>query len=236
MRVWTVKDVMTDHVVSVSETTPYKEIVEKLSEHSCSAVPVVDAHGKVVGVVSEADLLHKLEFTGLEPHVHLLERRQRRVARAKASGDVARDLMSSPAFTVSAGASVSAVAKMMDDAQIKRLPVVDEQGHLIGIVARRDLLRVYLRTDEAIRDEVAQQVLRRTLWIDPATIEVAVDRGQVTLTGNVDRRSTAQIAVRLCESVAGVVEVLDQLTYSFDDTGEINRHNPMSATVKVLAP
>ncbi len=236
MRRWTVKDVMTENVVSVTDTTSYKEIVELLAQHEVSAVPVVDSAQKVIGVVSEADLLHKMEFTGLEPHVHILERKQRRVARAKAAGDVARDLMSSPAVTISPDASLSAVAKLMDDERVKRLPVVDDQGRLSGIVSRRDLLRVYLRSDEAIQDEIRDQVLRRTLWIDPDTITVVVERGVVTLNGTADRRSTAQITVRLCESVGGVTEVIDQLRYEYDDTADLNRRNLMGPTVRDTIP
>jgi CBS domain-containing protein len=102
---------------------------------------------------------------------------------------------------------------MMDHERGKRLPVVDEQGRLVGIVSRRDLLRVYLRDDAAIRDEIHEEILRRTLWIDPETITVVVDRGTVTLAGTADWRSTTQIAARLCESVGGVVEVDDQMAY-----------------------
>jgi CBS-domain-containing membrane protein len=236
MRRWTVKDVMTENVVSVTDTTPYKEIVELLAQHAVSAVPVVDSAQRVIGIVSEADLLHKIEFTGLEPHVHILERKQRRAARAKAAGDVARDLMSSPAVTISPDASLSAVAKVMDDERVKRLPVVDEQGRLGGIVSRRDLLRVFLRGDEALREEIRSQVLRRTLWVDPDTITVVVERGIVTLSGTADRRSTAQITVRLCESVEGVVEVVDQLRYEYDDTADLSRSYLMGPTVKETTP
>ncbi len=236
MRRWTVRDVMTDRVVSVTETTPYKEIVQILADRAVSAVPVVDEAKRVLGVVSEADLLHKVEFNGLEPHLHLLERKQRRVARVKAGGDVARDLMSSPAVTVGSDASLPAVAKMMDNERVKRLPVVDEQGRLVGIVSRRDLLRMYLRDDEAIREDIREQVLRQALWIDPETITVEVSQGIVTLGGTADRRSTAQITVRLCETVAGVVEVVDQIGYEYDDSADLRRHNLMTPTVKETIP
>ena len=236
MRRWTVEDVMTENVISVADTTPYKEIVQLLAQHAVSAVPVVDSERRVIGVVSEADLLHKMEFTGLEPHVHLLERKRRRAARAKAAGDIARDLMRSPVVTISPDTSLAVVAKVMDDERVKRLPVVDEHGHLAGIVSRRDLLRVYLRGDDAIREEIRDQVLRRTLWIDPETITVVVDGGAVTLSGTADRRSTAQITVRLCESVDGVVEVVDQLGYEYDDTADQSRGYLMRPTIKDMTP
>ncbi len=85
--------------------------------------------------------------------------------------------MSSPAVTISPDASLSAVAKFMDDERVKRLPVVDKKATSSGIVSRRDLLRVYLRSDDAIREEIRDQVLRRTLWVDPETITVKVDAG-----------------------------------------------------------
>ncbi len=236
MRRQTVKDVMTRDVVSVAETTQYKDIVQILAERTVSAVPVVDDSGKVIGIVSEADLLHKMQYSGLEPHVHLLERKQRRVARAKADSDEARDLMTSPALTVDSDTPLPAVAKMMDEERVKRLPVVDEQGRLVGIVSRRDLLRVYLRDDAAIRDDIREQVLRRTLWMDPDMVTVTVDRGVVTLAGTADRRSTAQITIRLCEGVDGVVDVVDQLGYEYDDTADLNRRNLMGPTVKETTP
>ena len=233
---WTVRSVMTENVVTVAEDMPYKEIVATLAQHGVSAVPVVDEAGRVVGVVSEADLLHKMEFAGLEPHLHLIERRQRRMARVKASGDTARDLMSAPAITVGPDAALTAAASTMERERVKRLPVVDRRGRAIGIVSRRDLLRVYLRDDEAIRDEIRNQVLRQTLWIDPDTIDVSVAQGVVVLIGRADRRSTAQIIVRLCEAVPGVVEVVDQLEHGYDDTADLNRHNFMGTMVKETIP
>jgi len=233
---WTVRSVMTENVVTVPEDMPYKEIVATLAQHAVSAVPVVDEAGRVVGVVSEADLLHKMEFAGLEPHIHLIERRQRRMARVKAAGDAARDLMNSPAITVGPDVALTAAASTMERERVKRLPVVDGRGRAVGIVSRRDLLRVYLRDDEAIRDEIRNQVLRQTLWIDPDTIDVSVDQGVVVLIGRADRRSTTQIIVRLCEAVPGVVEVIDQLEHGYDDTADMNRHSFMGPMVRETIP
>lgn len=217
MKRWTVGDVMTENVVTVVETTPYKEIVDMVATQAIGAVPVLDQDRRVVGVVSEADLLHKMEFTGAEPHVRLLERRRQRNARTKASAENAAELMSTPAVVVSPAAPLTAAARLMDAEGVKRLPVVDGAGRLVGILSRRDLLRVYLREDEALREEIVTQVLLRTLWIDPRTVTVTVDRGVVTLAGTVDRSGTIPVLVSLVAGVAGVVDVVNHLTYHYDD-------------------
>jgi CBS-domain-containing membrane protein len=215
---------MTKDVVTVVETTHYKEVVEVLAAHAVSAVPVVAGDGRVIGVVSEADLLHKMEFAGAEPYAGFLERKGRRTARAKSEAELAGELMSSPAIVISLAESVTTAARLMDAERVKRIPVVDQYGRLVGIVSRRDLLRVHLRGDEAIRDEVVEDVLVRTLWIAPGTITVAVNHGVVSLAGTVDRLSTIALVVRLVEGVAGVVDVANHLTYHHDDTTNPGPH------------
>lgn len=217
MRTWRVADVMTVDVVTVREDTPYRDIVDTLHEHRVSAAPVVDADGQVVGVVSEADLLHKIERLGEEHERRIFVSRRYKEAQAKAHGVLARDLMSAPAVTIAPDTPLIAAAKRLDEAKVKRLPVVDEQGRLVGIVARSDLLRVYLRPDREIEEEIREEVLRRTLWVEPGQIEVTVRDGVVTLTGRADRRSTAELAVKFTQSVAGVVDVVDRLDFEFDD-------------------
>lgn len=226
-----VRDVMTDMVVVVREDTGYKDIVDALADFKVSAVPVVDADGRVLGVVSEADLLHKMEFGGADGHLGLLHRRRQRAAQQKATGDTAADLMSAPAVCVAPSAAVGEAARLMEAEHVKRLPVVDVEGRLVGIVSRRDLLRVYLRPDTAIEREVASEVLRRTLAVEPGDVEVEVSAGVVRLTGNTDRRSTADIAVRLARAVDGVVDVVDELTYRYDDTEDLNRRYLFDAKI-----
>jgi len=208
---------MTVDVVTVREDTPYRDIVDTLHEHRVSAAPVVDAGGQVVGVVSEADLLHKIEHVGEEHERRIFVSRRYKEAQAKAHGVTARDLMSAPAVTIAPDTPLIAAAKRLDEAKVKRLPVVDERGRLVGIVARGDLLRVYLRPDREIAEEVREEVLRRTLWVEPGQIEVEVRDGVVTLSGRADRHSTAQLAVKFTQLVAGVVDVVDRLEFEFDD-------------------
>jgi CBS domain-containing protein len=236
MRKWTVRDVMTADVVSVREDTPYRTIVEILADRKVSAVPVVDESQHVTGVVSEADLLHKIEFSGDETERHLFERRSRRTARTKAHGDLAATLMTSPAITIQPDTSLVEAAKLMDAEQVKRLPVVDGEGRLVGIVSRRDLLKTHLRADLEIRDEVMNDVLLGVLWVDPAAFEVDVADGVVTLRGTLDRRSTAGIAAHLVAGLPGVVGVVDQFTWEFDDVaaGETGfyRSHPFSSSTQ----
>jgi predicted transcriptional regulator len=178
-------------------------------------------------VVSEADLLHKIEFAGHEPHAALFERKRVRKARGKAAADTAADLMTAPAVVIGAHESVAAAAKVMDTERVKRLPVVGREGQLVGIVSRGDVLRLYLRTDDDIRNEVRDEVFLRTLWIDPTNIAVDVTDGVVTLAGTLDRRSTIPLVMQIVASVAGVVDVIDHLSYHFDDRRRGDDRNVM---------
>jgi CBS domain-containing protein len=219
MKRHTVDQVMTRNVATVRPSTGYKEILETMSERGISAIPVVDAAARVVGVVSEADLLHKVEFAGNEPQSHLLERKRVRQARHKAGADTAADLMTSPAVVIGAHESVAAAAKLMAAERVKRLPVVDGDGCLVGVVSRSDVLRPYLRTDEEVRQEVIDDVLLKTLWIDPTDLTVEVRDGVVTLGGTIERRSSVPVVVQLVAAVPGAVDVVNQLDYAYDDTG-----------------
>jgi CBS domain-containing protein len=209
---------MTTDVASVLVDTPYAEVVATLATRKVSALPVLDGFNHVIGVVSEADLLHKVEFIGEDTEIRFFQWGTKKVNRAKANATTAGDLMTSPAVTVQPGVSVVIAAKRMEEQHIKRLPVLDEMGRLIGIVSRRDLLKMYLRPDHEVRDEVIEGVLRQLLWIDPLTVQVEVTGGVVTLNGEVDRRSTAQLAAHVTKRVPGVVQVVDHLAFTYDDT------------------
>ncbi|MDW3847773.1 CBS domain-containing protein [Micromonospora sp. BRA006-A] len=222
MRTWQVQDVMTRDVASVREGTEYREIVDVLTGRHVTAAPVVDETGRVLGVVSEADLMYKVEFLGQPRERRILPDRHRREARAKAGATLAADLMTAPPVTITPDATIVEAARLMDARGVKRLPVVNDLGRLVGIVTRGDLLKVHLRPDAGIRRDVVEEVLWRSLGVRDGVVDVTVGRGVVTLTGQVERRSTAQLAVRLAGQVSGVVEVVDALGYAIDDA-------PMSA-------
>jgi len=216
MRNWTVDDVMTTEVVSVDETTSYRDIVDLLIERHVSAVPVIDAFGRVAGVVSEADLLRKIEYAGDE-EPRLFESRRRRDDRARATSRTAADLMTSPAVDVLTGTSIGAAARRMDQANVKRLPVIDDLGRLIGIVTRGDLLKVHLRPDREILADIENGILRPYLTDEANTLSATVEEGIVTLSGSVERWSSADLAIRLIRQLPGVVDVVSTVEFAFDD-------------------
>jgi CBS-domain-containing membrane protein len=214
----TVAECMTKEVVRARRDMPFKEIVELLAEHKVTAVPVVDELDRPMGVVSEADLLRKstarADPSGLTP-IPDLEAWER----AKAEGVRADELMSAPAVCVRPEWTVAEAARLMAVQNIKRLPVVDEADRLQGIVSRRDLLRIFLRADDAIREEIDQDVLRQTLRLAPSEVTVEVRDGQVTLGGSVEFKSLIPIIERLCRGVDGVVSVAEHIVYRTDDAG-----------------
>jgi CBS domain-containing protein len=218
MRRWTVGDVMTADVAAVREGAPYKEIVDVLTGRGVSALPVLDVASHVVGVVSETDLVHKVELDSDRTGRHPFEGPGRRAARAKAAGVTARDLMTEPAVAVLASMSIVDAARLMDAERVKRLPVTDDLGRLVGIVTRGDVLKVFLRSDDEIRAEILDEVVRQVLWTGPPKVDVQVHDGVVVLVGELETKSLIPIAVRLAAGVPGVVDVVSRLTYREDDT------------------
>jgi CBS-domain-containing membrane protein len=224
MKQWQVRDVMTREVVTATEDTPVAQIAVLLATHRISAVPIVGAVDRAVGVVSETDLLSKLA-TGRSAGAPARGR--------KAAALHARDLMSIRPVTIPADASLAAAAKRMQAKKVRRLLVTGEAGQLVGVVSRADLLRPLTRPDTAISQDIVDHVIRRTLWIDTSQVRVDVADGVATLSGAVGRRTTAAIAARLAATVPGVIAVVDRIRYDFDDTSlarsRVSRTHPFSA-------
>jgi len=212
-----VADVMTMGAVSVGEDVTYRQLVDLLESRSVNSLPVVDSHNRVLGVVSATDLMYKMEFAGDADRRRLLESRHHRDHRAKAAGMRAADLMTSPAVTVSARTSVVTAAKLMESTGVKRLPVVDDLGRLIGVATRRDLLKVFFRTDTEICNEVKNEVLPAVLGYQARGIKVDACDGVVTLVGEADERSVVNLAGLAVERLDGVVSVVNRMTYRHDD-------------------
>jgi CBS-domain-containing membrane protein len=208
----TVRDVMTTDVVTVDRITPFKEIAQLLAKHKISAMPVLIMGRHVAGVVSEADLLAVQDQTAREARnktTWLLPRRRA----TQHPKRMAEDLMTKPAITIHPDAPIPRAAAVMHNHHVKRLPVVDPEGKLIGIVSRRDLLSVFLRPDAQIEAEV-RELLTEILFADLANVRVAVHGGVVTLLGQPgeqDHHDLIPVAVRLIWDIDGVVDVVDKL-------------------------
>jgi CBS domain-containing protein len=209
---YVVSDVMSQTVAAVGRRAAFKEIVQLMQDWKVSALPVLEGEGRVVGVVSEADLLPKEEFRDSDPDRATQLRRLDDLA--KAGGLTAEDLMTSPALTVRADATLAQAARTMAHAKVKRLPVVDDVGMLQGIVSRADLLKVFLRDDEEIAEEGRREVVAYLFPAPGSAVQVEVRNGVVKLIGHAPETSLVPVAARLVRAVEGVVDVEFELTRS----------------------
>ena len=214
----TVADVMTIRVHVARAKTPFKLLVQLIEDNKISAVPIVDDEGFPIGIVSESDLLLKERRAELETEHGLLHRRQRRLDMAKADGIVAAEIMTTPPITVRSDTTLAQAARLMQERNVRRLVAVDERGKIVGIVSRSDLLQVFLRTDDELCDEVQSSIIPSMFLTDPETVQVSARWNVVTLSGEVDRKSDAEILSRLTRELDGVVEVVDRLRYRWDDS------------------
>jgi CBS domain-containing protein len=205
----TVGDVMTTRVIAVKHSADYKEICCVLRQYRVSACPVITDDCKVVGVVSEADLLYKVADPS--PPMGLIRLRWKLGEESKVNAVTAGQLMTTPAISIQPEAPVQVAAQVMQERRVRRLPVVGPGGLLIGIVSRSDLLSVYERPDSDVRNEVVREILAGEFGLDPAEFQVTVASGVVTLAGPIARLQTAlELLVRV-RHAEGVVAVRDRL-------------------------
>jgi CBS domain-containing protein len=207
----TVGDVMTRRVIALHEDAQYKYIATVLRRYRVSACPVIDEDGRVIGVVSEADMLYKQTDPPMPPGLHRLDWRLHE--HTKATAMTAGELMTTPAVVILPTVPVATAAKVMQDRQLKRLPVVDADECLIGIVTRSDVLSVFERSDEEIWDEVVKVMVDEEFALDPASLKITVRSGVVTLGGQIDQRGTALKLLGRVRHTEGVVGVRDRLSY-----------------------
>ena len=229
MHATTVAEVMTRDVVAVEPTMPVRAVTEVLVRHGISAVAVVDTRRNILGVVTEADLLHHNEDDDVAPKMSLSTPRRLREQWRKATGRTAADVMTTPAIAVASAATLPGVARLFSDAGVRRAFVIDD-GRLVGVVARRDLLRACLRGDEDIRAEIDRDVFGRLLHANPTMVRTTVEQGVVTLTGRVEYESDIPVAVRRIATVRGVVAVNNRLDYCWN--GTIDRVEPVADAVR----
>jgi CBS-domain-containing membrane protein len=205
---------MTTRVIWVQQNAPFKQLAAALREHRVSAFPVLDESGKVIGVVSEADMLTKEALAGGYDGIPgVLTGLLRHKEQDKARGITAGDLMTAPAVTIGAQETVEEAARVMYKRKVKRLPVVDAQGHLTGIVSRADVLSVFDCSDDDLRQEITESVILGEFLSDPDTIAVTVRDGVVTMMGIPETDELGHEIVGRVRHLQGVVAVRDRLSY-----------------------
>jgi CBS domain-containing protein len=217
----TVDELMTKVVITVSPETTLKDAAAILAERRVSGVPVVDTEGAVVGVFSEGDVLYR-ESGGAQdgfrfaawpgPPDHL---------EAKLDSTIVGESMSSPAVTIGVRSAVTDAAKTMIGEGVNRLPVIDDEGRLVGIVTRADLVRAFVRSDDDVADEICDDVLGRQLWLEPDSVRVEVEQGRVRLTGQVESQTDADLVSILAKRVPGVVSLDSRLSW-LDQNGRLD--------------
>jgi CBS domain-containing protein len=215
-----VRELMTEHVLTIGPEAPIKDVAKILVEHGISGLPVCDIEGHVLGVVSEGDILFK-EHDPTEGRIGgplgwIVDGSPNYQGAIKAAALTAEKAMTSPAVTVAPWASAAEAARLMSERRVNRLPVVKDD-RLVGIVTRADLVRAFTRGDEEIEKEIVDEVLGQTLWIDPGKVTVDVSRGAVRLDGRLHTRSDVELLERIVTRVPGVVSLASSVVWQVDD-------------------
>jgi CBS domain-containing protein len=210
----TVKDVMSTHVIAVRPGAGYKDMAAMLHDQRISAFPVIDEDNKVIGIVSETDLLAKEALEGTVPGT--VQRLTHQRERSRVNAVTAADLMTKPAVTIGPDEPVSHAARLMYNKRVKRLPVTSGDGTLIGIVTRSDVLSVYSKPDAKIQHEITNDLILGTFLCDPARFDVTVKNGIVTIEGEPETTPTGRDIIAAVRHTEGVVAVRDRLSYPSD--------------------
>jgi len=210
-----VRDLMQSDVWTTNPDESLKNVARTLVENRISGMPVCDPEGRVVGVISEGDILFKERGRPEQrpaPLGWLLDGGTRTDLK-KATARTVADAMTAPAVTIRPSSTATAAAKLMIEEGVNRLPVVTQDGRLLGIVTRADLVRAFTRQDAEIAMEIQKDILQRVLWAEPSAIEISVREGEVEVAGELETRTDVEIFEQLVERVPGVVSVESRVTY-----------------------
>ena len=211
------RDLMTTSIVSIGPEAPLKEAARRMIEAGVSGLPVTTAEGNLIGVITEADFVKTEAGRRVEKRSRLLGWLFDR-DRVLPDGELTvADVMTGEVVTLPPGADHAEAARLMEKSRIKRVPVV-EDGQLVGVVSRRDILRAFNRADVEIIDELQNHVMRKILWIDSSAVRVTCVDGNLRLAGQLETRSDAQLLVEFAKRIDGVVSVKDDLTWEVDNT------------------
>ncbi|HSM02916.1 MAG TPA: CBS domain-containing protein [Acidimicrobiia bacterium] len=210
-----VRDLMTTDPITTTPDAPLKEAARMMVRDKVSGLPVLD-DGKLVGIVTEGDFLRQ-EANRDQPYRLSLLEALFGEGGAEPAVETVGEVMTEPVITITADATISEAARVMSHRKVKRLPVVDDDGDLIGVISRADVVNAFTKPDEVIEDEVREDIVRRLLFLEPDAIGVEVKDGVVTLTGELENHTEAHLLEELTRRIAGVVRVVSKVTYEVDD-------------------
>ena len=210
-------DLMTSEVVAVRPETPLKEAARLMVASRVSGLPVTDQQGVLVGIITEGDFLHR-EVERERPRRHGLLDALLGGAHSLAEAELVEEAMSTGVVTIPPDATLADAARVMAAREVKRLPVVGEDGRVLGVISRADIVAAFTRPDEVIEDEIREDVIRRILFVDPESVDVVVEDGMVELKGELPTRTEVRLLEELSRRLDGVVAVSNDLTWRLDDT------------------
>jgi len=210
-----VRDLMTTEPITTTPDAPLKEAARIMVREKVSGLPVL-ADGRLVGIVTEGDFLRQ-EANRDQPYRLSLLEALFGEGGAEPAVETVAEVMTEPVVTITPDATISEAARVMSHRKVKRLPVVDDDGNLIGVISRADVVNAFTKPDEVIEDEVREDIVRRLLFLEPDAVDVRVADGVVTLSGELENRTEAHLLEELTRRIAGVVRVVSNLTYQIDD-------------------
>ncbi len=208
---------MTTDPIGVTPDTLLKEAARLMVGHHVSGLPVIDTSGKLAGILTEGDFLRREVDRDRPRRASLLRVLFGDGEAAATTAGTVGEAMTRNVVTISPDATIGEAARVMASRKVKRLPVVDADGELVGIISRADVVNAFTKPDDVIEDEVREDIIRRLLFLDPDPIGVAVSDGVVVLEGELETRTEVELLVELSSRIAGVVKVEDRLTYRLDD-------------------
>lgn len=212
-----VLDVMTANVVTVTPDDTLKEAARRMINFGVSGLPVVDEEDHVIGIITEADFLEAEANRGRDRNRRLLDALFHR-PEAVRSAETVGEAMTRHPVVIEADAPLVVAAREMAERGVKRLPVIDDDGVLMGIISRADIVSTFVRPDDVIEDEIREDVIRRILLLGDDDIDVTVTEGVVNLSGEVPTKTDARLVEELSARLEGVVRVESELTWQIDDT------------------
>jgi CBS domain-containing protein len=221
-----VRDLMTTEPITTTPDAPLKEAARMMVEHGVSGLPVLK-DGRLVGMVTEGDFLRQEANRDQPYRLSLLEALFGDGTGSPPAVETVGEVMSEPVITITPDATISEAARLMAHRRVKRLPVVDDDGNVIGVISRADVVNAFTKPDDVIEDEVREDIIRRLLFLDPSSVTVSVEEGVVTLGGELENRTEAHLLEELTRRIAGVVRVVSHLTFQVDDE-RIGKVYPLS--------